>query len=207
MENEIELKTKTSTEIIETNEIERSNETLDISPRVVIYGQMSPFYGGAIELKDALKTYLGDHGMSDERVIFSRVAGNINEAFYKGRRKAESVEAAVMPLTKREKIRNLLGSISLRLSGKESTSITETTSDNMPAVIEDTLPTAVFVFPKMRHYSENGQGMTVDTPVEYIKRLCSEHDVPMVMIDENTTQSELVSSIGELPQPASIELE
>lgn len=207
MENEIESKIKTSTEIETINDIERSGEALDIAPRVVIYGQMEPFYGGSVELAEALKIYLGDRGMSDERVILSRVAGNINEAFFKGRRQPRSIESDIMPPVKQGKLRTLLGSISLRLSGKENTYTTETVSSSVPEVVEDTIPTAVFVFPKMRDYWENGQGMTVDTPVEYIERLCSEHGVPVVVISENTTQSELVHSISELPQPASLELE
>ncbi len=44
---------------------------------------------------------------------------------------------------------------------------------------EDTKPLAVISTPQMRQYMDGGMtGMTLDTPVEYIRELCERHGVP-----------------------------
>lgn len=201
-----EIEPKTNMEIVPLPEAEPSSETLSQSPRVVIYGQTKGFYGGATELGDALETYLGDRGMSDERVVLSRITDNIEESFYRGRRAVRSAENVVPTPSRGGRLRRMLGAVSLPRSRQKAVSTAEVALPVAPVEVEDSIPSAVFVFPKMREYW-NGNGSTVDTPVEKIRALCLEHGVPMVIIGEDTTQKELTSAISELPPLSPLELE
>lgn len=45
------------------------------------------------------------------------------------------------------------------------------------------IPKGVVALPKMRQYGPHGRGMTIETPVDYIQKLCDDNEVPFVRIE------------------------
>lgn len=65
------------------------------------------------------------------------------------------------------------------------------------AVVVDSIPDAVFVLPVMRGYE--GGGHSLNTPIHKIEALCTEHDVPMIVVDTQTTLDDLNAHLGQIP--------
>ena len=59
-----------------------------------------------------------------------------------------------------------------------------------------TLPRGVLAMPEMRQYTPSDAGMTIPTPYDYIQRLCDQHKVPMVRIDQDAPLSIGASVVG-----------
>lgn len=59
-----------------------------------------------------------------------------------------------------------------------------------------TIPKGVIAFPEMRQYTPHG-GMTIETPMDDIQRLCDEHEVPLVRIETMDPQA-ITEGLGAL---------
>lgn len=187
-------------EVTQNSELEPSREQLNQSPRVVIYGQMGhSYYGGAIKMSEVLKTYLESHNMTDDDVIMSRNIDNISDAFYRGHRSPKPTGDIKMEIDKVSRPNLMPKFLSMVMHKKQQVALMQDSSQkDALEVVKDTVPSAVFVFPKMRQY-DNGNGMTVDTPIGAIEELCEKNGVPIVCISEDTTQQDLMEIVRELP--------
>lgn len=188
----------------ENVEIESSSEKIAKSPRVVIYGQMSGHYGGAREMAEVLKTYLEFNKKTDDNVVISRDIDNIEYAFYKGHRLPKTATEPQEATDSLERPRFMPRLLSKLKHNKEvavvpSAESQEYIDEEGTDEVKDTLPSVVFVYPKMRQYMDGFYGATVDTPVEAIERLCADNGVPFVRISESMSPDELAGMISDIP--------
>lgn len=80
------------------------------------------------------------------------------------------------------------------------------------SIPERSIPRGVILMPEMRAYAPSGTGMFVPTYQsnipEILEKLCSEHDVPLIKIYENTTLEEIETRLASLnPSEQQAELE
>jgi len=136
-------------------------------PRFLVLGsRVSGAYGVASDIKQ----WLVANGFGDARVDAVRDVARIDSALHNIRRPDA---ARGLPGSKPGGYLRSLGQMLLR---REAVSIPEEVGEN--------LPLGVIVFPQMRQYTPNGNGMPIPNPRSYIETLCDAWGVPVIFTED-----------------------
>ena len=140
-----------------------------LEPRVIIYGQM-PWRSNPTTGENSGGNFSGSDTLVEQLEAYLELHGISRDGIVQSR-EADLIEH-------------------IFFHGRR-TDAAISNSDTLP------LPTVVFVFPEMR-YNVSGSRTSWPTKIVAIEKLCNDHGVPMLIVDENLSLEGLKSAVGEL---------
>ena len=149
-----------------------TGEGLPVDPRIVSFGS----FGSAGDVEAGLREELAAKGL-DVTVVQARLVTAIDTHFY-GRYSVDPASAPAIEAPQPPAKAGRLASLGNLLLRRQAVAPVEAP----PAVLPDSLPMGVVIFPDMRQRTPDGAtASTVPTPRDKIIALCEAHGVPYVV--------------------------